>query len=221
MLLSRSFLVQLMKGKGYLHPWFQKLLGLESKKSVASDHTLVMLSACERLEVDPDLRAVVTSYNKSEVYAWFQTTVLHVWLCLGRLYSPPLEQRELMAQEMSDHLFSRVEDQLLAYGITNPMAFNREYKRLCQIFHGTCLAYDKAYSQQSDEALSRALWRNLLNQDPQSWDKSSPHLPSLVAYVKKQKVVLKFADPDAFAKGVVPFAPYAGETRCCCCFRDC
>jgi hypothetical protein len=88
------------------------------------------------------------------------------------------------------------------------MAFNREYKRLCQIFHGTCVAYDKAYSSQSEEALSRALWRNLLNQDPSTWDKNKPHLPALVAYVKKQKVVLKFADPEAFARGVVPFASF-------------
>ena len=198
-----------MKKGAYLRPWFQKLLGLESKKNVTSDFTLKMLDSCsDRLTQDAALSSAVTAHNKSPMYAWFQTTVLHVWLCLGRLYAPPLEQRELMAQEMSDHLFSRVEDQLLVHGITNPMAFNREYKRLAQIFHGTCVAYDKAYALHADEALSKALWRNLLNQDPASWKPDAPHLAALVAYVKRQKVVLKFCDADAFSKGVVPFAEF-------------
>jgi hypothetical protein len=47
-------------------------------------------------------------FLQSEMYAWFQTTVLHVWLCLGRMYAPPVEHREIMTQEMSDHLFSKV-----------------------------------------------------------------------------------------------------------------
>merc|ERR1711991_613559 len=108
----------------YAQPWFRKLLGIESKKSIVSDKTLVMLNVCmERLEKDDDLRAAVRHYNKSDMYAWFQSTTLHIWLCLGRMYTPAIENREVMSQEMSDHFFSQVEDQLLAQGITNPLAF--------------------------------------------------------------------------------------------------
>ena len=170
-----------------------------------------MLTVCsERLVVDKEFESAVRAYNQNDLYAWFQSTTLHVWLCMGRMYaSPPLENREIMSQEMSNHLFSHVEDQLLAQGITNPLAFNREYKRLAQIFHGTCVAYDKAYERRDDEMLARALWRNLLNQDPDAWDGEAEHLGKLVVYVKKQKVVLKFCDPLKFAEGVVPFAAYA------------
>ena len=99
-------------------------------------------------------------------------------------------------------------------GITNPLVFNREYKRLAQIFHGTCVAYDKAYEKRDDEMLSRALWRNLLNQDPAAWEPEvAPELGPLVVYVKKQKVVLKFCDPVKFAQGQVPFAPFASIGR--------
>ena len=175
---------------------------------MVSDHTLDMLGVCsERLEVDPQLAAVVKRYNQSELYAWFQTTSLHVWLCLGRMYTPAVDNREIMSQEMSDHFFSVIEDRLLTQGITNPLAFNREYKRLAQIFHGTCVAYDKAYERKDDELLSKAIWRNLLNQNPEEWQ-NSKDLKDLVLYVKKQKVVLKFCDPEAFCKGVVPFASF-------------
>ena len=119
-----------------------------------------------------------------------------------------------MSQEMSNHFFSMVEDRLIEQGITNPLVFNREYKRLAQIFHGTCVAYDKAYEKRDDEMLSRALWRNLLNQDPAAWEPEvAPELGPLVVYVKKQKVVLKFCDPVKFAQGQVPFAPFASIGR--------
>lgn len=168
-----------------------------------------MLTVCsERLEKDEDLRQVVMSHNKSDMYAWFQTTVLHVWLCLGRMYTPPLDHRELMSQEMSNHLFSLVESKLVAHGVTNPLAFNREYRRLAQIFHGTCVAYDKAYASQDDEQLARAIWRNWLNQDredEQRHQQQHQQLQCLVTYVKKQKLALKFADPEKFSKGQVVF----------------
>jgi hypothetical protein len=69
-------------------------------------------------------------------------------------------------QALSDQFFHKVEDKLVVHGLTNPIAFNREFRRLASIFQGTCVAYDKAYVAQDDDAFSIALWRNLLNQDP-------------------------------------------------------
>ncbi len=110
---------------------------------------------------------------------------------------------------MSDQLFFKVEDQLIMAGITNPIAFGREYKRLAQIFNGTCVAYDKAYTAQDEEALSRALWRNLLNQDPDKWSPKAAQLPLLVNYVKRQKVILNAVSAEEFGRGVVPFTLFA------------
>jgi hypothetical protein len=175
---------------------------------VISDYTLDMFVLCaNRLAVDPEFRSVVTTYNKSEMYSWFQSSVLHVWLCLGRMYAPPVPSREIMSQEMSDHFFGEVERKLVFYGVTNPLAFNREYKRLAQIFHGTCVAYDKAYQARDDDMLARALWRNLLNQDVDTYVVGGP-AEALVIYLKKQKLVLQYCDPEAFEKGKVPFVSY-------------
>lgn len=174
-----------------------------------SDDTLRMFQACaSRLEADPALRAVVSEYNRSEMYAWFQSAVVHVWLCLGRMYAPAVEARELMSQEMSDHFFAEVERQLVRFGVTNPLAFNREFKRLAQIFHGTCVAYDKAYLAKDDDLFARAVWRNLLNQDVEQFVANSSPAEALVAYIKHQKIVLQYADPEAFVQGTVPFAKW-------------
>ena len=59
-----------------------------------------------------------------------------------------------------------------------------------------------------DEELNPAPVRNLLNQDPDKWSVSAPHLRQLVQYVKRQRVVLKFCDPVKFAAGEVAWAPY-------------
>lgn len=149
----------------------------QSKRAVVSDGVHDLVERCgERLEVDAAFGGAVRRYNGSAMYAWFQSTTLHCWLCMGRMYSPPMDHRDTMSQELSNHLFSLVEDRLLAEGITNPLAFNREYKRLAHIFHGTCVAYDKAYEKKDDELLSRALWRNLLNQDPDQWKPDAEYL---------------------------------------------
>ncbi len=166
-----------------------------------SDYTRHMFVQCaSRLDEDPQFRAAVTAYNKSELYAWFQSALVHVWLCLGRMYSPPIEARELMSQEMSEHFFAEVERKLVHFGtrlwlrvrvcdiscpsltrtapsisgVTNPLAFNREYKRLAGIFHGTCVAYEKAYMAKDDDMFGRAVWRNLLNQDPDTYEPGGP-----------------------------------------------
>lgn len=172
----------------------------------------MFVECARRLEVDNDLGALVSEYNKSEMYRWFQGAVLHVWLCLGRMYSPPIETREAMSQEMSDHFFGEVERQLVRYGVTNPLAFNREYKRLAQIFHGTCVAYDKAYQGKDDDQLARALWRNLLNQDADRFEPNES-TDALVVYLKNQKLILQNCDADAFSRGVVPFSTLAVATR--------
>jgi hypothetical protein len=108
---------------------FQTSCALQSRKSIISDYTLVMFNTCAgRLEADPEWAKAVTAHNQSDIYAWFQSAVLHVWLCLGRMYSPPVEGRELMSQEMSEHLFNEVERRFIAMGVTNPFVYNREYK---------------------------------------------------------------------------------------------
>jgi len=201
------------KHVAYHRPWYRWFLGMESRKSTISDNTLVMFNTCAaRLDVDPEWAKAVTAHNQSEMYAWFQSAVLHVWLCLGRMYSPAVEGREVMSQEMSEHLFNEVERRFIAMGLTNPFAYNREYKKLANIFHGTCVAYDKAYQAKDDEMFAKAIWRNLLNQEP---EKFSPNGPSdkFVVYAKHQKVLLQYCDPEAFQKGEVTFAPFVEALR--------
>lgn len=172
-----------------------------------------MFNSCSnRLSIDTDFANAVAQYNKNPMYAWFQAAVLHVWLCLGRMYAPPVESREIMSQEMSEHFFGEVERKMVEHGVTNPLAFTREYKRLAQIFHGTCVAYDKAYQAKDDEMLARALWRNLLNQDAEKFVPGDATVALFVVYLKHQKIVLQFADPEAFQQGQVSFSPWVDAT---------
>jgi hypothetical protein len=139
----------------YFRPWYRWLLGMEvsitvfcvgalghvrgqNRKSTISDNALDMFTICAgRLEADPEWARAVTEYNKNAMYSWFQSTVLHVWLCLGRMYSPAVDGREIMSQEMSEHLFAEVERRLVRdLGITNPIAFTREYKVMCRSSFG-------------------------------------------------------------------------------------
>lgn len=116
-----------------------------------------------------------------------------------------MPDREIMSQEMSDQLFMEVEKELCAGGVTNPIAFNREFKRLCQIFNGTCIAYDKAYVAKDDIQLGKAIWRNLMNQEESLFDPDNEDVKMLVVYLKKQKMALKFCDEEKFAQGELPF----------------
>jgi hypothetical protein len=200
-----------MQKRGLYGRWLQKLLGIETKASQISDGGLKILQVCtEQLNNDVALRRAVTAHNKNDMYAWYQTSLLHVWMVTGRLYYPPVEHKELLAQALSDQFFHKVEDKLVVHGLTNPIAFNREFRRLASIFQGTCVAYDKAYVAQDDDAFSMALWRNLLNQDPKAWDpERTPELGDLVDYVKRQKVLLNMTDPLDLERGNVVFSPFA------------
>ena len=67
------------------------------------------------------------------------------------------------------------------------------------------MAYDKAYVAQDDVALAKALWRNLLNQEETLFDGNNEDLKLLTAYLKKQKMALKFCDEQKFLSGDLPF----------------
>jgi hypothetical protein len=85
--------------RGLYGRWLQKLLGIETKASQISDGGLKILQVCcDQLNKDAALRKVVTAHNKNDMYAWYQTSLLHVWMVTGRLYYPPVKHKELLAQ---------------------------------------------------------------------------------------------------------------------------
>ena len=94
---------------------------------------------------------------------------------------------------------------MLEFGVTNPMSFGKQIKRLGHIYHGACLAYDEGVVE-GDSVLAEAIWRNLLNGTPSELNIYDCAL--VVKYIREQKAHLASCDPKLFERGLVRFTDF-------------
>lgn len=123
--------------------------------------------------------------------AWFNMTILHVWMLNARLRGEGEIGKELR-QEIFNHIWLDVELKLHQAGVkSNASKISED---LLHSYYGHTLAYDEGVAK-SDAVLAAALWRNFLNAKE---DVDPTALLQLVEYVRNNLVTLDTIAFDPF-----------------------
>lgn len=135
---------------------------------------------------------------------WFQITALHYWILSVRMRAMPFKYGRNYQQKLVDRIFSDMELRMAGeLGISSNRIIEGYLKQYHQQLLGCTISYDEGLMS-DDITLGAALWRNLLNGNPNA---DMRHIEALVGYVRLQLYVLNKMSDREFGFGKFTFVP--------------
>lgn len=133
---------------------------------------------------------------------WFQITILHYWMLAVRMRAMPFKYGKNYQQKLVDRIFRDMELRMAEeLGISS----NRIIEGYLKDYHtqmlGATLSYDEGLMT-DDITLGAALWRNVLNGNPEA---DMRHVEALVSYVRGNLYVLNQLSDREFGFGKFEF----------------
>lgn len=135
----------------------------------------------------------------------FDMIVLHAFLVFHRLKSED-QRAQAFCQRVFDHMFVDMDRSLREMGVGD-LSVGKKVKSLARSFYGRVVAYDKALMQSDDDALCKALVRNIY---PLS-EPDATEIAGLAQYVRSQATALAGTPVDAILGGKLSFSPVRDE----------
>lgn len=144
-------------------------------------------------------RSFYLDYGVSDtVNGRFELIVLHLALVLRRLFGDD-EQLRALGQGIFDEFCRDMDNNLREMGIGD-LSVPKHMRRVGDAYYGRAQAYDAALEQGDDEALARALARNIYEQTV-----VSPAARRLAAYARAALGQLRGEDAARLAAGALRF----------------
>jgi cytochrome b pre-mRNA-processing protein 3 len=132
----------------------------------------------------------------------FEMVSLHVILLLRRIKQEEGEEAKAIGQALFDLMFADMDRSLREMGVGD-LGVAKRVKAMAQAFYGRLAAYDAALKEDSEDALRKALRRNLLGTLPEVEEAG---LAALSAYVLTQAGALAEQGREAVLDGSLRFA---------------
>lgn len=141
--------------------------------------------------------------------AWYQVTILHVWMLFVRMRAMPHKEGRNYQQKLTDKLFKDIELRLSEeMNVLSGQIRETYMKDFHSQMMGMIFSLDEAFARQSDDVLASALWRNIFNGDK---NVDIVKLEALIRYVRMQLYVLDTISDREFGFGDFEFVA-ADET---------
>ncbi|WEJ93288.1 Serine carboxypeptidase 3 [Yamadazyma tenuis] len=135
---------------------------------------------------------------------WFQITTLHYWMLAVRMRAMPFKYGKNYQQKLVDRIFRDMELRLAEeLGITSNRLIENYLKEYHTQMLGCVLSFDEGLMT-DDTTLGAAIWRNVLNGNP---NVDMRHVEALVSYVRGNLYVLNQITDREFGFGKFEFVP--------------
>lgn len=135
---------------------------------------------------------------------WFQITTLHYWILAVRMRAMPFKYGKNYQQKLVDRIFRDMELRLAEeLGITSNRLIETYLKEYHTQMLGCVLSFDEGLMT-DDITLGAAIWRNVLNGNP---NVDMRHIEALVSYVRGNLYVLNQMSDREFGFGKFSFVP--------------
>lgn len=177
-------------------------------------------SAKTRVTIERLYGVIVAQSRRAEFYTdfgvpdtiegRFEMVVLHTVLVCHRLKDGNEVERAL-AQDVFDTFAADMDRTLRELGVGD-LTVPKKMKKIGEAFYGRVAAYDAAVAEAGDEALARALARNILDLGDGN---APPQAAALAAYVREAVAVLGATPFDVLARGdlALPAPELRGSTQ--------